>query len=453
MKKGSKALIALSAGILPALLYSHASGPDPRNTGAPGDQTCARSGCHTGTALNGGGGSVQLTSSNGTTYSPGQTQTFVITITDSKAKVYGFQMSARPDSNSTNGQAGSFTAGSQQIVICDNGTVKGSGGCPSGSLVQFIEHSRPFTTNVINVTWTAPASDVGTVTIYVAANAANGNNDDSGDHIYTSRLQLTPAVSTGANKPTIASGGVVSASAFNANAGVAPGTWLEVFGSNLAESTRSWQSSDFNGNNAPVSLDGVSVTIGGKSAYIDFISPGQVDIQVPDGIPIGSGVPLVLTNSQGQSDAYSLQTSSLALAVLAPASFVVNGKSNIVATLPSADASNVVYVAAAGAIAGLTTRPAKPGDVITLYGIGFGPVSPTTPAGVIDTKSTSLTNPVTILFGQTQATVLYAGLAPNFVGLYQFNVQVPNVSANDWPITVQVGGTTVTQNVFITTSQ
>lgn len=396
---------------------------------------------------------MQLKSSTGTTYTPGQQQTFTITITDSKAKTYGFQMSARLDSNSTNGQAGSFTAGSQQIVICDNGSLKGSSGCPSNAPVQFIEHSRPFTTNTINVTWTAPSSNVGTVTVYVAANAANGNNDDSGDHIYTSKLQLTPDVSTTNNKPAISSGGVVSASAFNPQAGIAPGTWIEIFGSNLAATTRSWTSSDFNGSQAPASLDGVSVTIGGISAFVDYVSPGQVDVQVPDGIPIGSGVSLVLSNSQGQSDVYSVQTSSLAPAVLAPSSFVVNGKSNVVATFPVTDPSSVVYVGNPGAINGVTTRPAKPGDVITLYGIGFGPVSPATAAGVINTKSTSLTNAATIMFGQTPATVLYAGLAPGFVGLYQFNVQVPNVAPNDWPLTIQVGGTAVTQQVFITTGQ
>jgi uncharacterized protein (TIGR03437 family) len=395
-----------------------------------------------------------LISSAGTTYTPGEQQTLTITITDSKAKVYGFQMSARLDSNGTNGQAGSFTPGSQQIVVCDNGSLRGTNGCPSSAPVQFIEHSRPYTTNTISVTWTAPSSNAGSVTIYVAANAGNGNNDDSGDHIYTTKLQLSPAASTSENKPVISAGGVVSASAFNAKAGVAPGTWLEIFGSNLAASTRSWQSSDFNGNNAPASLDGVSVTIGGKNALVDFVSPGQVNVQVPDGIPIGSGVPLVLKNSQGETDTYPLQTSDIAPALLAPASFIVNNKSNVVATFPSTDPNNIVFVGATGAINGVNTRPAKPGDVITLYGIGFGPVSPTTAAGVISSRATNLTNPITILFGQTPATtVSYAGLAPNFVGLYQFNVQVPNVSPGDWPVTVQVGGSTMTQNVFITTAQ
>ncbi len=79
----------------------------------------------------------------------------------------------------------------------------------------------------------------------------------------TRKLQLSAAAPAG-DKPVITAGGVVSASAFNAKAGVAPGSWLEIFGSNLATSTRTWQSSDFNGNNASLSLDGVSVTVDGK---------------------------------------------------------------------------------------------------------------------------------------------------------------------------------------------
>src|SRR5690348_266905 len=89
------AKIAVGLAVIPVLLLAHALGPDPRHTGAPGDQTCAMSGCHLGTQLNGGGGSVVLSSSAGTTYTPGQQQTFTLTVTDSKARVYGFQMSAR----------------------------------------------------------------------------------------------------------------------------------------------------------------------------------------------------------------------------------------------------------------------------------------------------------------------------------------------------------------------
>lgn len=182
--------VALSA----ALIIAHAAGPDPRYTAAPGDspQACATSGCHTGTALNGGGGNVVVNFQNGQTYTPGGQQTFTIVITDSRARVYGFQMTARLESNLASGQAGDFTAGAQQIVLCDNGSLKGSRGCPTNSPVQFIEHGLPFNTNTISVQWTARATNVGNVHIYVAANAANGDGNNTGDHIYTANYVLTP---------------------------------------------------------------------------------------------------------------------------------------------------------------------------------------------------------------------------------------------------------------------
>src|SRR5262249_14755054 len=157
----------------------------------------------------------------------------------------------------------------------------------------------------------------------------------SGDHIYTAKLQLSPAVTS--KQPQIMQDGVVSASAFNPKAGIAPGTWIEIYGSDLATTTRTWQDTDFNGVNAPISVDQVSVTIGGKDAYVAFVSPAQVNVQVPDGIPLGAGVPLILKNSLGQTAPYSLQTDELAPALFAPPSFLINGKQYAAATFAVSD--------------------------------------------------------------------------------------------------------------------
>src|SRR4029077_14983921 len=97
MRKATKITTALLCGLVPAFLYSYATGPDPRYTGAPGDSTCTS--CHSGTTLNGGGGRLELISSAGSNYTPGQQQTLTLTITDSRAAVFGFQASARLDSD------------------------------------------------------------------------------------------------------------------------------------------------------------------------------------------------------------------------------------------------------------------------------------------------------------------------------------------------------------------
>jgi uncharacterized protein (TIGR03437 family) len=455
MKRRTQILVSLAGGLLPTFLFSFASGPDPRHTGAPGDLTCATAGCHVGTAVNGGGGSAVLTSAAENTYTPGERQTLTLTITDSAARVYGFQASARLDSNPNSGQAGTFTAGAQQIVICANGSIMSSAGCPANNALQFIEHNRPFATNTIAIAWTPPASDVGPVTIYVAANAANNNGSNTGDRIYTTSLKLTPVASgggTGGTKPAVASGGIVSASAFKSTASASPGGWIEIFGSNLSSTTRGWAGSDFNGNTAPTSLDGVSVTVGGRSAYVAFVSPGQVNALVPEGVAIGSGVPVVVRNGSSESDPVLLDTADVAPAILAPPAFAVGGRQYAVATIPGSG-STVTFAGATGSIPGASLRPARPGEVITLYGIGFGPVSPAVTPGNIATELARVIQNVTVQFGSTPANVQYAGLAPGFVGLYQFNVEVPAVTAGDHALVVSVNGTPVAQNVFLTTGQ
>ena len=85
-----------------------------------------------------------------------------------------------------------------------------------------------------------------------------------------------------------------------------------------------------------------------------------------------------------------------------------------------------------------------------LYGIGFGPVSDGTQAGVIDQAANQLNASVNISIGGQTAQVTYAGLTPGSVGLYQFNVVVPDLPANNkTPLTFTLNGTAGTQTMFL----
>ena len=89
------------------------------------------------------------------------------------------------------------------------------------------------------------------------------------------------------------------------------------------------------------------------------------------------------------------------------------------------------YVLPVGAIPGINSRPAKAGDEIVLYGVGFGPVKPVIPAGELVGQANTLASAFSMSVGGTPvASVPYAGLAPGFTGLYQFNVKVPATPAN-----------------------
>ena len=258
-------------------------------------------------------------------------------------------------------------------------------------------------------------------------------------------LALTAACLSAQGPPSITSGGVVSASSFGQLKSVAPGSWIEIYGSNLSANSRSWAGADFSGVNAPTSLDGTKVTVGGQAAFIDYISPGQVNAQVPSNIGTGPQS-IVATTPAGSSAPYTITVNSVQPGLLAPSSFSIAGKQNIVALF----SDGTTFVLPPATISGVASRRAQPGDVITLYGIGFGAVTPSIPAGQIVQQNNTLALPFQILFGPTPAAFLYDGLAPSAVGLYQFNVTVPNVTSSDAvPVTFTVGGVAQTQTLYI----
>ena len=270
---------------------------------------------------------------------------------------------------------------------------------------------------------------------------------DASGKIYISdvdnnRLRLLTPL---AGYPSINVGGVASAGSFGGAATVAPGSWIEIYGSNLATNARPWKTSDFTGVFAPNSLDGTRVTIGGKTAYVGYISPGQVNVQVPSNVGLGEQ-PLTVTTAAGTSSPASVTVNQTQPGLLAPVAFKIGGKQYVAALFTD----NVTYVLPPGAVPGTPSRRAKPGDTITLYGIGFGSVLPDIPAGRIVQQSNTLALPLQVLFGQAQASIASKGLVLNLIGLYQFNVVVPNVAASDAvPLSFTLGGVSGTQTLYI----
>ena len=249
---------------------------------------------------------------------------------------------------------------------------------------------------------------------------------------------------TSATPPAIKA--IVSASAFGAFTAVAPGSWIEIYGTNLASHSRSWTGADIVNGVAPIALDGVSVSIGGVPAFLDYISGGQINALVSSTAPTGN-IAVTVTNSNGTSPPFQLTVNQTEPGLLAPASFNIGGKQYVAAFFNDGQ----TFVLPQGAIAGVASRPAKPGDVITIYGVGFGPVSGGLTAGTIVTQLNSLNTPVQFLFGTTPAaSIAYDGLAPNNIGLYQFNVAVPNVAPdNAMPFSATLGGTAGPQKLYI----
>ena len=317
-------------------------------------------------------------------------------------------------------------AGNQKIRVVSNGNIATYAG--TGTAGYSGDGGPPVDANFANPTGVA---------VNAAGNLFIADNANS-------RIRLIAPAPTPAT-PSIAAGGVVSASGFGDFSSIAPGSWIEIYGSNLAADSRPWNASDFVGLNAPISLDGTSVTIGGESAFVSYISPGQVNVQAPSNLATGP-LPVIVNTAAGASAPVTVPVKATSPGLLAPAQFSVGGKQYAVAALSGPS----TYALPAGAIAGVASQPVQPGASITLYGIGFGPVTGNVPAGQIAQVANSLTLPLTVLIGGTQAQVTYAGSAPASVGLYQFNVTVPNVAAGSAvPLTFTLGGIPGTQTLYI----
>lgn len=290
----------------------------------------------------------------------------------------------------------------------------------------------PFYDYTENFFFTTAATCTGVSNCGVAAVGQSQGGTISGQ--VTGTFDVTPVVNA-----------VISASNYGGFNAIAPATWIEIYGTNLATVLQqTWAGTDFNGANAPSALGGTTVTVAGQPAYIDYVSPHQVNVQVPSGIPTGKQN-LVVTTAGGASAGTSLTVNAVEPGILAPAAFHLAAGQYAVALFPN----GATYVLPPGITNAVPTSRAKPGDIITLYGIGFGPVTPNINAGVIVGQSNTLSG-LQVFIGGQQATVQFAGLVQGFLGLYQFNVVVPNVAANDaTPLTFMLNGTPGTQSLIL----
>ena len=218
---------------------------------------------------------------------------------------------------------------------------------------------------------------------------------------------------------------------------IAPNTWVEIKGENLAMAgfDRIWGASDIVNSAMPTALNGVSATVNGKSAYVYYVSPAQVNILTPPS-PISGQVQVTLTTN-GLNAAFTAQ----ALAA-APSFFVFNGGPYIAATH-----LNGSLIGPATLYPGAST-PATPGETIVLYANGFGPTSTLVTSGSVTQSGTLSPLPV-ITMGGVPATVAFAGLvAP---GEFQFNVVVPSTLANgDQSILATYNSQSTQSNTLIT---
>jgi uncharacterized protein (TIGR03437 family) len=239
--------------------------------------------------------------------------------------------------------------------------------------------------------------------------------------------------------PSIAPNGIVPI--FSSSNIIQPGSLISIYGSNLATGTVSWND-DF-----ATTLGGTSVTINNKPAYPWFVSPFQINVQAPDDTATGI-VNVVVTTPTGAA------TSTVTLAQFGPSFSVLDGK-HVAGIILRSDGSGAYgcgtydIVGPTGASLGYRTVAAKAGDILILFGVGFGPTTPAVPAGEAWSGGAATTNSIQLLINNIAVAPAFSGITS--AGLYQMNiVPVPaGLGIGDVPVLATVGGARTQSGVVL----
>ena len=392
MKKASAALILAA---LPALLLSYPDGPEIRRTGAPvdGGQNC--SACHNsfGPANSDPRGSVTIEVQN---YRPNVRQTIRVTVQHPEAIRWGFQLTARTLNDETK-EAGTFTPTDLIRVRCDP-----DGDAPCNGSREFASHRVASTQENIrgravwDVEWTPPGDDAGNIVFYAAGNAAGPPlNTNQGDRIYTTQLLIANEGSCSlSRKPQL--NDLVNSASFRPSQAL--NTLVSVRGLDFQVGgiKRSVTLSDMVDGKFPTTLGCVAVEIAGQRAPILYVQTDLINVQVPTATVAGR-LPVRVILNPGFPNELRSDLGTFDFGNYAPALFTLAGTQSVAATFAN---SNILV---ANPAVQPTGQPARAGDVITLYGTGFGPTEPVYQAGEVARGVASLRDPYRITIGGTNA--------------------------------------------------
>ncbi len=212
---------------------------------------------------------------------------------------------------------------------------------------------------------------------------------------------------------------------------VAPGSYMAIYGSGLGGS----------GNPSamslplPTSLNGVQATLGGLPAPLLYAASGQINAIVPQELSAGNSYPLTIMSATGALLAVPV---TLMVQELQPAIYTVDA---------SGSGPGIVANSVTGQLIS-ATNPAHASDYLVIYGTGLGPVlGPKGEAGPAD-GAPAPSSPVfhtravtTATIGGVIVPVLFSGLTPTLVGLYQVNIQIPAGVTPGTAVTVVINAT------------
>ena len=259
------------------------------------------------------------------------------------------------------------------------------------------------------------------------------NGDDKPDFVTSNTSSATIALNTSPVTPHLTT--VLNGASFATAQPLAPGSLGSLFGLAIVTAPAAATTVPL-----PMTLGGLTLTVGGIPAPLLYVSATQVNFQVPWNVQAGPVDVIATVNGT------ALTKLATTIAPIDPGVFSLQyGVGQGIAT--NLDGT---LVAPAGSIPGLVTRPAKTGDTIIVYATGLGAVSPSIGTGAAPgdiLRNTSVK--AQVLIGGKSADVPFSGLSPQFVGVNQLNVVVPSGAAGVVPLQINSGGVLSTNQVTI----
>ncbi|MDA1234057.1 MAG: hypothetical protein O3A53_04585, partial [Acidobacteria bacterium] len=259
----------------------------------------------------------------------------------------------------------------------------------------------------------------------------------NGDAFVMKTLDETGA----ALQPVISEGGIVLATLLPTVNSISPRSIISVFGHNFSTTTRLFPELDGDGN-LTRSLGGTCLQMNGEMLPLFAVTPTQINAQAPATPALGPASFRVLTNckifnalvSEPAPVPLISDVQMVTVETATPGFFLFPplADDGLIAARFNADA---VAVAPAGLFNDEfgPSRPAKPGDIVLLFGTGWGPTTAALGTGQLATGSAQLlpdANPMVSFSGIFLApqNVLYVGVTPNTAGLYQLAIRVPGIA-------------------------
>ena len=256
-----------------------------------------------------------------------------------------------------------------------------------------------------------------------------------------------------AGGPLISSGGIVPATGTPIVHRISPNALVSIFGQNFApQGTRTLSPRLDAAGRIAANLAETCLEIDGRRAPLLIVTPGQINAQAPHDLSPGQTRATVVRGC-GTSNEIRGAAATVTVGAVSPAFF--NFKSNPDGNNPVvAHGSGPGFFGAPGLLPGAEFTPAEPGEVVTLYGTGFGATDPPLEAGRIPGAAANLANAVSFTVGGIAVPpedVYYAGAAPCCAGLYQFTLRLPPAVADgDAAVAATVNGVSTPQGPFLT---